>query len=83
MKYGRDSISTESVINALQCKELELKIEWKNFEGGQSLYSNGKNFSKKNRLDLNKRNQLDKPSLKYFICHKGHFKKNYPERGKS
>ena len=69
LKYGRESISVDTVITALKSKELELQLEVNNGRGAKSLFSKEKNQSKKNPLNKNHKSYIDKPILKSFICH--------------
>lgn len=61
IKYGRENVSTESIINALRCKDLELKIESKNYEGGESLYRKGR--TSKKETDLTTTREINKTGL--------------------
>lgn len=46
----------------------------------EALFSKGKNnYYKKNKFLKGQRFHKSKASLKFFNCHKGHFKRNYPE----
>ncbi|XP_038875093.1 uncharacterized protein LOC120067620 [Benincasa hispida] len=43
MKYGRERITTEAIISAVKVRELELQMSKKDQQGGDCLFSKGKN----------------------------------------
>jgi len=82
LKHGRDTISLEDVIGALNSKDLQQKVEMKKAAGDalRSRYRSEKKDSKvKGKSRSKSRN--GKKTFICFCCHEeGHIKRNYPKK---
>lgn len=91
IEYGRETLTTDVIINALRNKELELKCDRKESINGENLMAKTKtnlktmNFIKKPG-HKKKVNPQDKMKMKtkgkkcYYCLNEGHFIKNCPKR---
>jgi hypothetical protein len=89
IEYGRDTLTTEIIINALRTKELELKSDRKESSSGLNLMVKSKfnprnNYANKKFGHKKKGNQKDKMKIKgkncFYCQEERHFIRDCPKR---
>ncbi|KAL5582021.1 hypothetical protein UlMin_014463 [Ulmus minor] len=71
MEYGRDTLTSEIVINSLRSKELDLKMKGKASSNGEGLFVRGRPTAKKNYKDCLKRIRDEKNNPKNYDSDNG------------
>ena len=84
LKHGRENLSLDDVIGALNSKELQQKVEVDSFPGDAlATGSRPENEDKRNRSKGRSKSKNSRRSVRCFLCHEeGHIKNNFPNKKK-